>query len=311
MSDGSSRDSPEPLGYEIKCERAEGMDIGGLDVEVGGAQVMFGVHRGWAPPPPPRAGGEARDPDQRPAQPRPGGAPGRGRAGRPRDPGGGDQAAGEEDAGLAALSARRSRGRARLRAARCHDDRKAEVGTGAAPDLLHHSYEEGGARPYRAHLSYLGAQDEEPPVLTYEGGPRGPRGATTRTTPPPARTRPPATETPAARTRTPPRTTSPPRPPPAPRWAVTASGVPSPRLLPPRRARPPGPKQGGPGGAPPLPQHPYLALTQVGPQPGGGYRDREDGRTPVGFCKLGEDGWKDCGKKEVAGGRNSRNKRRD
>lgn len=41
MSDGSSRDSPEPIAYEIKQER------GGLDMEIGGeaaTQMMFHVH---------------------------------------------------------------------------------------------------------------------------------------------------------------------------------------------------------------------------------------------------------------------------
>ncbi|KAI1884027.1 hypothetical protein AGOR_G00222150 [Albula goreensis] len=48
MSDGSSRDSPEPMSYEIKRESGEGADIGigGLDMDVdvghGGGQVVFG-----------------------------------------------------------------------------------------------------------------------------------------------------------------------------------------------------------------------------------------------------------------------------
>ncbi|XP_064170228.1 nuclear factor, interleukin 3 regulated, member 2 [Anguilla rostrata] len=389
MSDGSSRDSPEPLGYEIKCERAEGMDIGGLDVEVGGAQVMFGVHRGLGPAPHHRApevkpeywrGDDAalaaspappaaaaapqrsvilyrssssscpapQDPDQRPAQPR-----------LLAGPLAGDGPVGPET--LAEVTKQLERktldsppyqpgGPAEERgyaAARCHDDRRAEVGTGAAPDLLHHSYEEGGARPYRAHLSYLGAQDEEPPVLTYEGGPRGPEGgyyqdhstsgkdtsssdgdprssdkdASTDDESSPSsscsevggyRQRRPQSPPPAA-------PTGPALPGQSKEAPAEVKGTALPHKL---RLKHRALSSGGaqydaslPPAvspvAPPLPQHPYLALTQVGPQPGGGYRDREDGRTPVGFCKLGEDGWKDCGKKEVAGGRNSRNKRRD
>ncbi|XP_062303809.1 nuclear factor, interleukin 3 regulated, member 5 [Osmerus eperlanus] len=40
-----------------------------------------------------------------------------------------------------------------------------------APELLHSS-EEGKAHSYQRHQAYLSTLDEEPPVLTYEGGPR-------------------------------------------------------------------------------------------------------------------------------------------
>lgn len=46
----------------------------------------------------------------------------------------------------------------------------AQKGDGMAPDLLHRQEEGDEAQLY--HLSFHSPQDEEPPVLTYEGGPR-------------------------------------------------------------------------------------------------------------------------------------------
>ncbi|XP_022520683.1 nuclear factor, interleukin 3 regulated, member 2 [Astyanax mexicanus] len=46
-------------------------------------------------------------------------------------------------------------------------------GDNMAPDLLHRQEDEGDeAQLYQQHLSFHSPQDEEPPVLTYEGGPR-------------------------------------------------------------------------------------------------------------------------------------------
>lgn len=45
-------------------------------------------------------------------------------------------------------------------------------GDSMAPDLLHRQEEEGDEAQLYQHLSFHSPQDEEPPVLTYEGGPR-------------------------------------------------------------------------------------------------------------------------------------------
>ncbi|KAK7913551.1 hypothetical protein WMY93_013762 [Mugilogobius chulae] len=62
-----------------------------------------------------------------------------------------------------------------------------------APDLIHNTEE--GQSSYPQHSTYLTSLDEEPPVLTYEGGPRT-DGSSRKT--PRAKTRRPATVTHAA-----------------------------------------------------------------------------------------------------------------
>ncbi|KAJ8254517.1 hypothetical protein COCON_G00211290 [Conger conger] len=333
MSDASSRDSPEPPGYEIKSERPEGPEGPeglGLDMEVTGCpsavQAMFGVHCALGHLEPPSHHRHAAAPED-PAPDRPASAETLAEVTKQLERKTLDSPPYERDYGVA----------------RCHDDRKMDAGP--APALLHHSYEEGVARPYRAHLAYLSPQDEEPPVLTYEGGPRVPdegyyrdhstsgkdtsssdgdprssdKDASTDDESSPSsssscselggyRQRLPGCLAPAA-------SAGPAllREAPA---EVKGTALPH-KLRLKHRALSVG---GGDASSPPaalspvapaLPQHPYLALTHVGQHVGGGaYKDpeeeeeEEDGRSPVGFCRVGEDGRKDYG-------RNGRNKRRD
>ncbi|KAJ8345150.1 hypothetical protein SKAU_G00293430 [Synaphobranchus kaupii] len=418
MSDGSSCDSPEPMSYEIKCERAEGVDIGGLEMEMGvcagtTTQVMFGVHCGLGPAPPNHTHRHAtqemkpeyrhrddtttaspvppttapqrsvilyrsssssctapQDPDQRqalslPAQPSPS-------VGHLTAEPASSETLAEVTKQLErktldsppyehGVDATDERG---YSMAHCHDSRKTDGSNsgpcGLAPDLLHHSYEEGIARPYHTHLSYLSPQDEEPPVLTYEGGPRvadegyyqdhSTSGKDTSSSDGDPRS---SDKDASTDDESSPSSSSscsemggyrqrlPESPPPvvsagsaflgqSKEAPAEVKGMALPhKLRLKHRALSSGGNTGmgaaqydaslptavspvAPALPPALPQHPYLALTQMGHHAGGGsYKDREDGRTPVGFWKLGEDGRKDYGKKEVAGGRNSRNKRRD
>ncbi|KAJ8251763.1 hypothetical protein GJAV_G00225180 [Gymnothorax javanicus] len=233
MSDGSSRDSPEPLSYDIKREMTDGVDT---EAEFGRCpsdmttQAMFGVPLGLGAAPPncnlPHYPAQEVKPEYRqredvPASPAPSAAaPQRsvilyrssssGSAPHdhterqtPPSPAHPIMSIGHltrEGAGSLETLAEVTKQLERktldsppyenaspgvpmdeggtYTMARCHDDQKTDSRSGGhcgmAPDLIPHSYEEGMAHPYHAHRSYLSPRDEEPPVLTYEGGPRGP-----------------------------------------------------------------------------------------------------------------------------------------
>ncbi|KAJ8404162.1 hypothetical protein AAFF_G00339350 [Aldrovandia affinis] len=410
MSDGSSRDSPEPMSYEIKRESAEGVDIDGLEMDMdmeaemahgsSAARMMFGMHHGSLGPAPhhhhhemeylqqhhrQHDNDDCASPAPLPAPPqrsvilyRSSSSSYPAESQRPQDAEqrlaqncaasaghvAGDRSAVKPESSETLAEVTKQLERKTLDSPPYHHadcgDARDEQGyvvhhsqrdgdpkghldldgtsaTGLAPDLLHHSYEEGDrAGPYHhAHHPYPSPQDEdEPPVLTYEGGPRmaeegyyqehstsgkdtsssdgDPRssdkdastddespssscsetGGSYRQSPPPLATSGGGAAAPQG---------------PSMETPTEVKGTALPHKL---RLKHRGTTYQYDGAQtsstpPALPQHPYLALThqQVN---AGGYKDRDEGWTPVGFCKLGDEG-----RKKEAGARNSRNKRRD
>ncbi|KAM6957886.1 nuclear factor, interleukin 3 regulated, member 2 [Aplochiton taeniatus] len=210
MSDASSRDSPEPLGYgEIKQEgeRLE-MDIG----SAAAAQVMFNVHRGLSSPPhlqPPQHHQEAGQP-----QPPPPCSAQRSvilyrssSASYPvesnRHPEPMEQQQHHHQQGLAEVTQQLERKtldsppyeqpsdghgepaeeRQAYGAVRLDQEAhgSATSAVGLASELLHrqgqsvlyrHLQQPHHYHHHHHHHGFAGAQDEEPPLLTFEGGPR-------------------------------------------------------------------------------------------------------------------------------------------
>uniref|UniRef100_A0A668AFJ5 BZIP domain-containing protein n=1 Tax=Myripristis murdjan TaxID=586833 RepID=A0A668AFJ5_9TELE len=204
MSDGSSRDSPEPLGFEIKQEGER------LEMEIANGtttQIMFNIHRGLASVPTHHQIQQHSQELETPA-PHP---PAAQRSvilyrsssasypveslSRPQDM---DlQAAQNSTETLAEvtkqlerktldsppyeLSDSRSEAGERQVYRDCQLPQQQQQDSGStaglAPELMH-KHDEGAPQSHlyhhlqEPHHSYLSAQDEEPPVLTYEGGPR-------------------------------------------------------------------------------------------------------------------------------------------
>ncbi|XP_036406371.1 nuclear factor, interleukin 3 regulated, member 5 [Megalops cyprinoides] len=228
MSDGSSRDSPEPMSYDIKHEAT--MDMGGLETNV--ASGVFNVHRGLGPsqlhhgqdyhhghheshtsPAPPAATPQRsvilyrssstsypvdsqrpQDMDQQPAPPQQatpfthltqaGHEAAKQESSvsvtevakqlemKTLDSPRYEYANGSTDAGEGqgfGANHQQQQERQGQYAYQSHGAQKNRGLNCFAPDLLHSS-EEGESQPYHHHLSYLSPMDEEPPVLTYEGG---------------------------------------------------------------------------------------------------------------------------------------------
>ncbi|XP_036407954.1 uncharacterized protein LOC118793957 [Megalops cyprinoides] len=212
----------------------------------------------------------------------------------------------------------------------------------AAPDLLSHSYEKGTGCPYHPYLS---PRDEEPPVLTYEGGPRAKgyyrehltssKDTSSSDGDPRSSDKDASTddESPSSSCSEmggypqnlsvtcqveslqalPACTTS------NCHGQVEWRGTALPHKL---RLKHRALSHGGTGAQhdmPPaaastplaLPQHPYLALMHVTQQGGSGDGHRGwDSWTPMGFSEQGEEGREDFGRKD-SGGQNGRSKRRD
>ncbi|XP_023691926.1 uncharacterized protein [Paramormyrops kingsleyae] len=387
MSDGSSRDSPEPVGCEIKRENAA-MDIGGLEVDIAGspggsaAHILFGIHSSRlpahhqhthshhhhgepvasppaAPPVPQRSVilyrssntpycTEKRSPS---APPPPPPAPHQQTfsathsAQTHMDPPGAknpetlvEGSEQLENTTLESLSYEFSE-RTEGHAYRHTRPLQEQDGATLIPDL-HPSREETQAHLYHQH-SYNGPHDEDPPVLTYEGGSRpeayfqecpastkdtsssdgDPRSSDKDTSTDDESPSSSCSEAASYRQRPPaesqatsflPPGTVPSNQSPEAQAEVRGTALPHKLRLKLRAMSGSGSQCDG-ASAPPLPQHPYLALAPSSHQATGKHAESW---TPVASHKQTssfletEEGWKDCGKKETAG-RPCRNKRRD
>ncbi|XP_018594197.1 nuclear factor, interleukin 3 regulated, member 2 [Scleropages formosus] len=376
MSDGSSRDSPEPLNYEVKHESA-GMDIGGLEVDVNvnngsATQIVFSLHPNLSsshhshcqlhhdivanPSAPltvpqrsvilyrsssgsyPTESQRSPPPPQPPLQQEqqlssPDAYPGQSCSTAPQ-PGSSET--------LAEVTKQLERkmldsppfeyaSRMDEQCYGVHNQQEGQVPTSLVLDLPR-NHEETDCHMYSHHHSCLSPRNEEPPVLTYEGPrPKGyyqehstsakdtsssdgdPRSsdkdASTDDESPSSSCsetgsyRQPASHLPAVLVAAPQSQS------PEAQAEVRGTALPH-KLRLKHRAMNSGSQCDPSGGplitAPALPQHPYLALTNVSQQVSSKEAERW---TQTDFCKK-EEPRKECGKKEPTA-RNSRNKRCD
>ncbi|KAL4657974.1 hypothetical protein GN956_G1827 [Arapaima gigas] len=373
MSDGSSRDSPDPLSYEIKHE-STGMDIGGLEVDINGSnggatQIVFSIHPtvgsshhshhpshhdSMASPSAPlttpqrsvilyrsSSGSYPTESQRSPPQPPP----------QQQQQSSPDAHLGQFSSALTQPGSSETLAEVTKQLERktldspsyeyadrvdgqcqgVHRQQEGRVSSSLVLDLPH-SHEESDCHMYSHHQSCVSPRNEEPPVLTYEG-PR-PEGyyrkhsisakdtsssdGDPRSSDKDASTDDESPSSSCSETGSYRQATSL-----LPAALGSASQVQSaeaqaevrgtalPHKLRLKHRAMNGGSQCDPSGAllpaaPALPQHPYLALTNVGQQISSKEAERW---TPAAFCKQ-EEARKDCGKKEPAT-RNSRNKRRD